>query len=925
MLKRLTGEGMGARIGWIVAIVLISASTGMLLDWRASGISRYSRDWLMRTRGTIQAPDDIAIVAIDEASIKRFGRFPWPRTVLARAIDAVAATRPKAIALDVLFTDPTTPNDDGELAQAIAKGGNVVVAAQLTAAPFAGEPNSWLLPLPAIAKAAAAVGHVNVLTESEGIARAIQFQAADDAGRSLRAMPFETIRIAEGISERAIVEGRNEVILGSRVIPVEVSDPVVSMADEKGSAEVLRASRMSIDYIGPAGSFAQTTYSVADLLDGKIPASKLSGRYVLIGSTAASMGDRLSSPFIHHPDIRGDQHGVPMPGVEVLANALNTILRSRFYTETPGWIAFLGACGVAALTLGLLTLAQGRYESLKQLAVLSGVAIGVVVASYLAFVHLLMFPPMTPCLVSFASAGVLGLLRRSLVTSAALDVGLAQLTRSGTRLGTFAAPQAAAESIARLTAARGVAIYVADRPGEYSRIATHGIPLIRGPGGEFRAAPDGASQCRIRVEPLNNRRGLLVLAFSPDRPESTESLRIALAIAESCAETALAEPGETAAWWIEGLESKARRLGRLNTQLLENARFVECALSSVEDGLIISAPDGCILFANRSAAAMLGSNIDALVGRNLIQQLADKAQPAADERAVLSKLLLDRATFEREITIMGTRARRYTLRLTAVSAQEDGAGPLLGVVASLSDITRQHELQQTKNDVIALVSHEMRTPLTAIQGMTELLADYDIEQGRRRDMHRAINDEVKRLTRMITEYLDITRLEAGATGLRCSPVRVDALVERCLLLIEPLAAERQIRLTRRFIPVDPLLADPDLLSRAVHNLISNAIKYSATRTEVTVTVRGESGAIVIEVADQGYGIAPGDLDRIFQKFFRVPRLQDADIPGTGLGLAFVREIAERHGGSVTVRSEIGKGSVFTLRIPPDRGAAAKSQ
>jgi signal transduction histidine kinase len=311
---------------------------------------------------------------------------------------------------------------------------------------------------------------------------------------------------------------------------------------------------------------------------------------------------------------------------------------------------------------------------------------------------------------------------------------------------------------------------------------------------------------------------------------------------------------------------------------------------------------------------MLGSTAESLLGQNLLQRVADET----DQRETLEKLLIDRVKIEREITVRGNRPRRCILRISGVSSQEDSDSPVLGLVASLSDVTRQHELHQTKNDVIALVSHEMRTPLTAIQGMTELLAAYDLDPERRREMNLAINDEVKRLTRMITEYLDITRLEAGATTVRNSPVRMETLVERALLLLEPVAARRQIRLVRRLgKDLPPLLADADLLSRAVDNLVSNAIKYSPPGKEVTVTARSGDGSVVIEVADQGYGIPPEDLDRIFNKFYRVPRVQDADTPGTGLGLAFVKEIAELHGGSVIVRSEVTAGSVFTLRIPGD--------
>jgi len=130
------------------------------------------------------------------------------------------------------------------------------------------------------------------------------------------------------------------------------------------------------------------------------------------------------------------------------------------------------------------------------------------------------------------------------------------------------------------------------------------------------------------------------------------------------------------------------------------------------------------------------------------------------------------------------------------------------------------------------------------------------------------------------------------------------------------AAQRQIRLAGNF-PADlpPFLADADLLSRAVENLVSNAIKYSPDGTEVAISARAEEDFIAIEVADQGYGIPASDLERVFEKFYRVPRVQDAGVPGTGLGLALVREIAELHHGSVSVRSEVNQGSTFILRIP----------
>jgi len=200
--------------------------------------------------------------------------------------------------------------------------------------------------------------------------------------------------------------------------------------------------------------------------------------------------------------------------------------------------------------------------------------------------------------------------------------------------------------------------------------------------------------------------------------------------------------------------------------------------------------------------------------------------------------------------------------------------------------------------------------------MSEVLAQFDVDPDRRREMHVAINEEAKRLARMIDEYLDITRLEAGARPLRKTTLRVDALVERVLLLLGPLASSHSIPLAREFdkdLPV--VMADPDLLAQAVTNVVANAIKYSPPSREIRVSVRTDGSDLLIEVADNGYGIALEDVKRIFEKFYRVPRVESADEPGTGLGLALVREIMDSHGGYVTVESEVGVGSTFTLRLP----------
>src|SRR5215472_13752955 len=126
----MSARSRAAMIASTLAILVAAALLGLMVDWRAPGLDRYIGDWMMRARGPLPVPDDIAVVAIDEASMARFGRFPWSRHVMARTIDALAMTKPKVIALDVLLTDPTTQEDDDALARSIGRAGNVVVAAQ---------------------------------------------------------------------------------------------------------------------------------------------------------------------------------------------------------------------------------------------------------------------------------------------------------------------------------------------------------------------------------------------------------------------------------------------------------------------------------------------------------------------------------------------------------------------------------------------------------------------------------------------------------------------------------------------------------------------------------------------------------------------------------------------------------------------------
>jgi len=371
------------------------------------------------------------------------------------------------------------------------------------------------------------------------------------------------------------------------------------------------------------------------------------------------------------------------------------------------------------------------------------------------------------------------------------------------------------------------------------------------------------------------------------------------------------------------MSRKARALAALQERLLARTQFVDRALQSVDDGLLIADAAGRIAFANPRAAKILGLGQRLLLGSNLFDRLSEieygADKPALDRASPMSRLLHDCIAIEREIVVGTAEPRYYTLRMAAVSDDSSGSGAPLGIVATLSDVTKQRELQRMRNDVMRLVTHEMKTPLTAIKGMNEVMMKFDPGAEKRREMSAAINEATERMTRMIDDYLDLTRLESGAREPRLDWRKVESMIEQNLLLLDPVAAWRGVTLVRKFAPdLPPIFADADLLARALTNLVANAIKYSPADTKVVVSAWAGEDNLFIVVADQGYGIPPEHQASVFEKFFRVPRVEDAETPGTGLGLALVREIAELHGGRVTLESEVGAGSIFTLRLPLNR-------
>jgi signal transduction histidine kinase len=216
------------------------------------------------------------------------------------------------------------------------------------------------------------------------------------------------------------------------------------------------------------------------------------------------------------------------------------------------------------------------------------------------------------------------------------------------------------------------------------------------------------------------------------------------------------------------------------------------------------------------------------------------------------------------------------------------------------------------------VTHEMRTPLTAIQGSSELIGRYALNEEKRKEIAGLIHRESRRLARMVEMFLSVERLSAGQLELKRQPVSGAELLAACVDRARPLAERKQIRIgfaRRAGAPDEAIWGDREFLEYACYNLITNAIKYSPAETEILVGAERAGDSVRITVEDHGYGMDEQEVKRIFQKFYRTRRAQESGEAGTGIGLALVEEIVVQHGGSIEVQSRLNQGSRFTLVLP----------
>jgi two-component system, OmpR family, phosphate regulon sensor histidine kinase PhoR len=357
----------------------------------------------------------------------------------------------------------------------------------------------------------------------------------------------------------------------------------------------------------------------------------------------------------------------------------------------------------------------------------------------------------------------------------------------------------------------------------------------------------------------------------------------------------------------DSLGRTVARLGQTIHTLTDERNRSSAILGSMVEGVAVVTGDERILFCNWAFEQILELPEGSSQGRTLVEALRQ-----ADLVALVRQALSGVEELTGEVEVGTVRRRNFSV--TAAPVRSAGAN---GAVLVLHDITELRRLERVRRDFVANVSHEFKTPLTAIQGFAETLLSGALDdKANRKHFVEIIREHARRLARLTDDLLKLSRIEAGRLELEIRPIRVEALVNGCVETARLNAKARGLEIHVDLQENAPAVrGDGAQLGEVLQNLLDNALQYTPSGGQIEVKACSKGQEVIFTVADTGIGIPESDLERIFERFYRVDAARSREAGGTGLGLAIARHIVDAHGGRIWVESAVGQGSRFHFSIP----------
>lgn len=394
-------------------------------------------------------------------------------------------------------------------------------------------------------------------------------------------------------------------------------------------------------------------------------------------------------------------------------------------------------------------------------------------------------------------------------------------------------------------------------------------------------------------------------------------------------------------WHAEAKPSENQKeYSALAQQLSQVANKSEIVINSIADGVLAIDSNGLVQLVNPSAQNMLGWSKQDALGldyRSIIKLVDTKGVAVPDELSPIRQVMLsNKPATNNDLNMVSKSGKtaRLSLLISPVSSAKQTTG---GAIVVFRDITKEKEQERQRAEFISTASHEMRTPVAAIEGYLGLAMNPQtavIDDKARTYLQKAY-ESTQHLGRLFQDLLTVSRAEDGRLQTKPTVLDIIAFTREIVESLDKKAKDKGVSLVytpgkvidAKVQPAYFAYADPDQMREVLSNLVDNAIKYTKEGS-VTVDVKGEDNNVKIDISDTGIGIPPEDVVHLFQKFYRVDNSDTREIGGTGLGLFIARQLTEANNGTISVESTYGKGSTFTVQLPrmdTEKAAAAKSQ
>ena len=371
-----------------------------------------------------------------------------------------------------------------------------------------------------------------------------------------------------------------------------------------------------------------------------------------------------------------------------------------------------------------------------------------------------------------------------------------------------------------------------------------------------------------------------------------------------------APDSEEMAGLAEALNQMASQLDNRIKTIINQRNELEAVLSSMIEGVVAVDNRDRIISMNQAASELFECDPDRCQGQDIGEVVRNLPLQQFIHKAISVK-----EPAEDDIVLYQNGERTLNLKSSPLL---DAGRELIGTLVVINDVTQLRRLENMRKDFVANVSHEIKTPLTAIKGFVETLQQGNVESPVETDRFLGIvNKHVDRLNSIIEDLLSLSRIEQEDEGkaVQLETGYIKDVFQSAFQICQSKAEEKNIDI--RFNSDQSITAhfDPTLLEQAIVNLLDNAIKYSDPGSIINVNASCDDSEVIISVKDQGSGIAQKHLPRLFERFYRVDKARSRKLGGTGLGLAIVKHIAQAHGGHVAVESDLGKGSIFSIFLP----------